>query len=84
MRGYALLDRRLDLPEDWCGDAYADRRAACGLPDDLSFTTKPLLGWAMIDAVVQSKILRCRWVTCDEAFGGTTELLDKLASLDRW
>ena len=83
-RGYALLDRRLYLPADWFTDAYADRRDACGIPDDVSFTTKPLLGWAMIEALVQSNALRCRWVTCDEAFGCNTDLLDKLASLDLW
>src|SRR5215212_11273228 len=76
-RGYALLDRRLYLPEDWFTAAYAERRVACGVPNDITFTTKPLLGWAMIEAVVQSGGLACRWVTCDEAFGCTTELLDK-------
>ena len=83
-RGYTLLDRRLYLPEDWFSDAYADRRAACGIPSDVTFSTKPVLGWTMIEAVIQDGRLPCRWVTCDEAFGCNTELLDKLASLGMW
>ena len=83
-RGYALLDRRLYLPEDWFTDAYADQRAACGVPADVTFTSKPWLGWTMIEAVIQAGTLPCRWVTCDEAFGCNTELLDKLASLGLW
>jgi len=83
-RGYALLDRRLEMPEDWFTAAYADRRAACGVPEALTFTTKPMLGWAMIEAVVAARSLSCRWVTCDEAFGCNTELLDKIASLGLW
>ncbi len=83
-RGYALLDRRLYLPEDWFSEAYAERRAACGVPQAISFTTKPQLGWAMIEAVMQADSLTCRWVTCDEAFGCTTELLDKIADCGLW
>ena len=83
-RGYTLLDRRLYLPEDWFSAAYADRRVACGVPDALTFTTKPMLGWAMIESLVSAGCLSCRWVTCDEAFGCNTELLDKIAGLGLW
>jgi SRSO17 transposase len=83
-RGYALLDRRLYLPEDWFTDAYAQRRTACGVPEATTFTTKPMLGWAMIEAVIAARSLSCRWVTCDEAFGCNTELLDKIAGLGLW
>jgi SRSO17 transposase len=82
--GYALLDRRLYLPEEWFSDDYADRREDTGVPDKLSFTTKPMLGWAMVEAVVQADSLPCRWVTGDEAFGDNTALLDKIAKLGKW
>jgi len=83
-RGYALLDRRLEMPEDWFTDAYADRRVACGVPETVRFTTKPLLGWQMLEAVVSAGALSCRWVTCDEAFGSNTALLDKIAGRGLW
>ncbi len=83
-RGYALLDRRLEMPEDWFTDAYADRRVACGVPETVRFTTKPLLGWQMLEAVVSAGALSCRWVPCDEAFGSNTALRDKIAGLGLW
>jgi SRSO17 transposase len=82
--GYSLLDRRLYLPEVWFTDAYADRRKACGVPDELTFATKSQLGWAMIDGVVRTGTLPCRWVTCDEGFGKNPALLDQIASVGLW
>lgn len=83
--GYTLLDRRLYLPEDWVEDAaYAGRRAACGVPPDTVFQTKPALGGAMLRAVREAGTLRCRWVACDEGFGRDTALLDDIAALGLW
>ncbi len=85
VHGYTLLDRRLYLPQEWVEDAtYAERREACGVPSDVSFTTKAMLGWAMIEAVYKAGGLRCRWVACDEAFGRDTTLLDKIDGLGLW
>jgi SRSO17 transposase len=83
--GYALLDRRLYLPQEWVtDDAYAQRRQDCGIPEDIAFTTKPMLGWAMIEALHTSGRVRCRWVTCDEGFGRDSMLLDKIDGLGLW
>ena len=83
--GYALLDRRLYLPEEWVtDDAYAERRQTCGIPDDIAFTTKPMLGWAMSAALHTAGSLRCRWVAGDEGFGRDSALLDKIDGLGLW
>jgi SRSO17 transposase len=83
--GDTLLDRRLSLPQAWLEDeAYAERRAACGVPAAVGFTTKLVLGWAMIQAVHAAGSLRCRWVACDEAVGRDTTLLDQIAGLGLW
>ncbi len=83
--GYTLLDRRLYLPQEWVEDeTYAERRQKCGVPPDIAFTTKPVLGWEMIQAVHQAGTLRCRWVTCDEAFGRDTGFLDQVAGSGLW
>src|SRR5712691_12617586 len=83
--GYTLLDRRLYLPQEWVEDeTYAERRRRCGVPADMPFKTKPLLGWEMIQAVHRAHTLRARWVTCDEAFGRATTLLDHLDGLGLW
>jgi SRSO17 transposase len=84
-QGYTLLDRRLYLPQEWVEEeAYAERRQACGVPVGRVFTTKPLWGGAMIQAVQQAGTPRCRWVACDEAFGRDTTLLDHIAGLGLW
>jgi hypothetical protein len=84
-QGYTLLDRRLYLPQEWVEDeAYAERRRRCGVPADTPFKTKPTLGGEMIQAVHHAHTLRARWVTCDEAFGRETHLLDHIDGLGLW
>jgi hypothetical protein len=38
----------------------------------------------MLEAIDREGKLRFRWVTCDEAFGCGTLLLDQIAGLERW
>lgn len=38
----------------------------------------------MIQAVHQAGTVRCRWVTCDEAFGRDTVFLDQVAGMGLW
>jgi SRSO17 transposase len=83
--GYTLLDRRLYLPQAWVADAdCAERRKQCGVPEKIAFQTKPAWGWEMIRAVVDDQQLRGRWVTCDEAFGRDTAVLDHVAGSGLW
>jgi len=84
-QGYTLLDRRLYLPREWVEEeAYAARRRKCGVPPDIAFKTKPTLGWEMIQAVHRADTVQARWVTCDEAFGRDTTLLDRIDGLGLW
>src|SRR6266849_2553228 len=39
--GYALVDKRLFMPEQWFSDAYAERRHKCQVPAEVTFHTKP-------------------------------------------
>jgi SRSO17 transposase len=81
-KGYTLVDRRLYVPQEWVEDeAYAKRRQRCGVPVALTFKTKPALGWEMIQAVHHAHTLRARGVTCDEALGRDTTLLNHIDSL---
>lgn len=45
--GRALIDRALYLPEGWAEDRV--RRAGAGIPDKVTFATKPKLGMAMLE-----------------------------------
>jgi SRSO17 transposase len=40
-KGYALVDKRLFLPEAWFTDAYAVRRTKCQVPPALTWQSKP-------------------------------------------
>jgi len=84
-QGYTLLDRRLYVPQEWVEDeTHAERRRRCGVPAEVTFKTKPMLGWAMMQAVHHAGTLRARWVTCDEAFGRDTRLLDHIDGIGLW
>lgn len=78
--GYTLVDRRLYMPREWLADAaFAERRAQCGVPEDLTFKTKPQLANEMVTETATAGHLRYRWLTCDEAFGRDTGFLDDVA-----
>ena len=84
-QGYTVRDRRWYVPTAWLtDDAYAERRRQCGLPAETTFKTKPELAQEMLAAVVQSQVLRCRWVVADEACGGNPGFLDGVAGLGLW
>jgi len=56
--GTTLLDRRLYLPREWVEDsAFAERRAKCRIPADVTFQTKNDLALAMVQAVLASQAL---------------------------
>jgi len=77
-RGYTLVDRRLYLPAPWFTPAYADRRARCGIPPDVTFRTHPELAGEMVAGLRARGQLPARWALSDEGFGRDTALLDRL------
>jgi SRSO17 transposase len=74
--GATLLDRRLFLPRDWFDEDHRERWKKCGIPQDVTFQTKPALGAAMIQAVAAEGVVPFLWVTMDEGFGAAGYLLD--------
>ena len=66
VRGHALIDRELYLPQSWTGDR--DRCRAAGIPDEVEFTTKPRQAQAMLDRAIEAGV-PFAWVTADEAYG---------------
>ena len=65
--GRVLLDRALYLPKDWAKDRL--RRAEAHIPDDMTFTTKPMLGLAMLERARASGV-PFAWITGDSVYGG--------------
>jgi SRSO17 transposase len=67
----ALVDRELYLPEEWIADL--PRRREAGIPDDVTFATKPELARRMLGRV-HAAGLPAAWVTGDTVYGGSGPL----------
>src|ERR671929_1243863 len=50
--GYALVDKRLFMPEAWFTETAAARRRKCKVPPELTFQSKPQLAAAMLERIV--------------------------------
>ncbi len=66
VRGHALIDRELYLPQSWTGDR--DRCRAAGIPDEVEFATKPRLAQAMLSRALDARV-PFAWFTADEVYG---------------
>lgn len=77
-QGYALLDRRLFLPESWFSKEQKERRENCRIPDGTTFKTKTQLALEMIQQLHASALFPARWMTGDDSFGRSEDFLDQL------
>jgi SRSO17 transposase len=69
--GVALVDRDLYLPRSWTDDRARCR--AAGVPDEVTFKTKPQLGQAMVERALAAQV-PFGWVTGDTVYGGDRRL----------
>jgi SRSO17 transposase len=74
--GYALVDKRLFLPEAWFNNAYATRRSTCEVPAELPFQSKPQLAAAMLQDMAHEGLLPFKYVVADCLYGNSPDFLD--------
>jgi SRSO17 transposase len=67
--GYAPLDRRLYLPEEWANDEA--RRKKCHVPTDVKFREKWQIALDLLDRSLPG--LSHRWIVGDDEFGRPAE-----------
>jgi SRSO17 transposase len=67
--GYAPLDRRLYLPEDWAGDE--GRREKCHVPAEVAFREKWQIALELLDRSLPG--LAHGWIAGDDEFGRASE-----------
>jgi len=79
--GYALVDKRLFIPEKWFGDDYLERRKKCKLPTDTAFHTKPELAAEMLTAISQEDVLPFKYVLGDTIYGVSPEFIAAVEAL---
>jgi SRSO17 transposase len=77
-QGYALVDKRLFLPESWFDDVYAARRSACQVPTDLTFQTKPQLAAAMLQTIAHEGLLPVKYLVADCLYGNSPDFLEAI------
>ena len=70
-KGAAFLDRALYLPKEWAQDQ--ERRKEAGIPDTVTFATKPALALAMLERALESGA-PCAFVTGDSIYGSDRKL----------
>jgi len=80
-QGYALVDKRLFIPQKWFADDYCQRRIKCKLPADTVFHTKPQLAVEMLDAVVEENVLPFKYVLADCLYGASPEFIEAVEAL---
>ena len=71
VNGRTLLDRELYLPQVWAEDW--ERRREAGVPEGVSFRTKPRLAQLMLERAVESGV-PFGWVAGDEVYGNDRNL----------
>ena len=79
--GYALLDKKLFIPEKWFSDDYKLRREKCELPDTIEFKTKPQLAVDMLTEIVAPKTIPFKWILGDTIYGMSPEFIEAAESL---
>jgi SRSO17 transposase len=74
--GYAMVDKRLFIPEQWFSDDYRLRRQKCNLPEDTVFQTKPQLAAEMLSTISSEKVLPFKYVLADSIYGVSPEFIE--------
>lgn len=76
--GYALVDKRLFMPEAWLSQDYANRRVKCNVPDEVTFQTKPQLAVEMLRALRREGRLPFKYIVADCLYGTSPDFLEAL------
>ena len=79
--GYALVDKRLFIPEKWFTDDYSSRREKCKLPQETVFRAKPQLAIEMLAAIHKENVLPFKYVLADSLYGVSPEFIAAVEAL---
>ena len=79
--GYALVDKRLYIPEQWFTEDYSERRKKCKLPSDVEFKTKPQLAVDMLQDIAKQGQIPFRYVLADSVYANSPEFVEAIESL---
>jgi len=78
--GYALLDKRLYMPQEWFTEDHTDRRKKCEVPEELEFKSKAQLAVEMFQELRDQGILSFKYVVADSVYGNSPEFIEAIES----
>jgi SRSO17 transposase len=73
--GYALVDKRIFIPEKWFSDDFELRRKKCELPDDITFMSKAQLAAQMLKDIYEGKQIPFKYVVADSLYGSNPDFI---------
>jgi SRSO17 transposase len=79
-KGYALLDKRLYVPEVWFDEEHEKKRKKTKFPDGLTFKTKPQLAAEMFEGIMKESLIPVRFVASDSIYGESDDFLRAIES----
>ena len=83
-KGYSLIEGQLFMPDKWFEKEHAERRKACGVPEDLTFKTKPEIGLELLESAEKRGHLCFSWVAADALYGSAPAFRDGVAAIGKW
>jgi SRSO17 transposase len=83
-KGYSLVEGQLFMPKEWFDEAQTERWQTCGVPEDLTFKTKPEIGLELLQNAQKRGNLPFSWVAADELYGDSPAFRDGVAALGKW
>jgi SRSO17 transposase len=72
------------MPDEWFEEEHAERRRACGVPEDLVYQTKPEIGLELVQKTVKRGTLPFQWVAADALYGDSPAFRDGINDLGKW
>lgn len=76
--GYALLNKRLFIPEKWFDEDYEERKIKCKIPEEVEYKTKPQLGVEMLQNLQKQKVIPFKYVLADSLYGNSPGFIDAI------
>jgi SRSO17 transposase len=83
-KGYSLVEGQLFMPAEWFDETHTERWQACGIPEDLTFKTKPEIGLELLQKAQKRGNLAFSWVAADELYGDAPAFRDGVDALGKW
>jgi SRSO17 transposase len=83
-KGYSLIAGRLFMLEQWFDDEHAEKRQACGVPEDLTSETKPQIALDLLQEALDRGGLPFQWVAADALYGDSPAFRDGVAAMGKW